>query len=373
MKRYIYEQVKDDLDEKMVFIGGPRQVGKTHFSKSFAAQEFTDFKYLNWDDDGDRLCILERKIPRSNLLILDEIHKNRKWRGLVKGLFDKFHPELKLIVTGSARLDYYRFGGDSLQGRYHYLRLHPLSIKELEIKTQADLIRLLKLGGFPEPYFSGSEKSARRWSRSYRQRLIREDLPAIEKTEDLARLELMALRLPGLVGSPLSLNSLREDLGVSHATATKWFRILERLYHVFSVPPFGSPKIKSVKKEFKHYHYDWSLVEDEGSRFENFVGSHLLKWCHWMEDAEGIDMELRYFRDREQREVDFVILRDNKPMLFCEVKASGKNYSPHLYYLKKKFPHVRAIQITLDPTDSLINPDGLELISALQFLQELPV
>ncbi len=198
-------------------------------------------------------------------------------------------------------------------------------------------MRLLKLGGFPEPYFSGSEKSARRWSRSYRQRLIREDLPAIEKTEDLAPRINGAIRLPTLVGSPLSLNSLREDLGVSHATATKWFRILERLYHVFSVMPFGSPKIKSVKKEFKHYHYDWSLVENEGSRFENFIGSHLLKWCHWMEDSEGLDMELRYFRDREQREVDFVVLRDKNLYSFAKQNL-GKELCARILLSQEEIP-----------------------------------
>lgn len=372
-KRYIYQLVKEDIQNKMVFIGGPRQVGKTHFSKTFAAHEFPNSNYMNWDNDEDRLAILNREIPKSHLLILDEIHKNRKWRGLVKGLYDKFNPDLKIIVTGSARLDYYRFGGDSLQGRYHYLRLHPLSIKELGIDTQMDLLKLLRLGGFPEPFFSGSERSAKRWAKSYRQRLIREDLTSIEKTEDLARLELMTMRLPTLVGSPLSLNALREDLQVSHGTVTKWLQILERLYHIFTIHPFGAPKIKSVKKEFKHYHYDWSLLSDEGGRFENFIGSHLMKWCHWMEDSEGEDIELRYFRDKEQREVDFVVVQNQQPILFCEVKLSDQAIASNLRYLKKKFPHVRSVQVVLAPIEPILSPDGVEKISALQFLKELPV
>lgn len=371
--RYIYQIVKEDIQNKMVFIGGPRQVGKTHFSKAFAASEYPDSNYLNWDNDDDRLAILNRVIPKSNLLILDEIHKNRKWRGLVKGLFDKFSPALKIMVTGSARLDYYRFGGDSLQGRYHYLRLHPLSVKEVGISSQTGLLDLFKLGGFPEPYFSSSERVAKRWSKTYRQRLIREDLTAIEKTEDLARLELMAMRLPDLVGSPLSINALRVDLQVSHATASKWLQILERMYHVYTVHPFGAPKIKSVKKEFKHFHYDWSLVAEKGQRFENFIGSHLLKWCHWLEDSEGEDMELRYFRDNEQREVDFVITKDGNPILFCEVKLSDKSPSPNLRYLKKKFPTVRAVQVLLDPIDPTIHLDGIEILPALSFLNDLPV
>ncbi len=371
--RYIYQILKEDLEQKMVFIGGPRQVGKTYLSKKLAENLYPNFSYLNWDDADDRMMILSRNFPKADLLIFDEIHKNRKWRGLIKGLYDKFHPSMKILVTGSARLDYYRFGGDSLQGRYFYFRLHPLSVRELGLSTNTELLKLLKLGGFPEPYFSGSERSARRWSRSYRQRLIREDLSALEKTEDLARVELMAMRLPDLVGNPLSINSLREVLDVSHGTAKKWLQIFERLYHIFTVSPFGSPKIKSVKKEFKHYHYDWSLVPSEGGRFENFIGSHLLKWCHWIEDSEGIDMELRYFRDKEQREVDFVVLRDGKPILFCEVKVSDKSFSPNLFYLKQKFPTVRAIQVIQEPIQPVISTNGLELISAIDFLNELPV
>lgn len=373
LRKYLFNAVKNDLREKMVFIGGPRQVGKTYFAKHFAEKEYPNHAYLNWDFDEDRLAILERRITKADLLIFDEIHKNRKWRGLVKGLYDKFTPRIKILVTGSARLDYYRFGGDSLQGRYHYFRMHPLSVKELGITNQLKLLNLVNLGGFPEPYFSGSPRTAKRWSRSYRQKLIREDLVALEKTEDLARLELMAIRLPDLVGSPLSINALREDLEVSHATAKKWLQILERLYHVFTVSPFGSPKIKSVKKEFKHYHYDWSLVQDFAYRFENFVGSHLLKWCHWIEDSEGIDMELRYFRDKEQREVDFVVIQNRKPILFCEVKLSDSKASPHLNYLKQKFPDVRAIQVVLNADNSIVTPQGIEILPALDFLQELPL
>ena len=373
IERYLFKQVKSDLKEKMVFIGGPRQVGKTYLSKEIGRAFEGGCAYLNWDDDDDRRAIFAKEFPKTGLLILDELHKNRKWRQLLKGLYDKNKDMMRILVTGSARLDYYRFGGDSLQGRYHYLRLHPLSVKELGLTTQDDLVTLLKLGGFPEPYFSGSETKARRWSRTYRQRLVREDLAALEKTEDLARIELMTMRLPDLVASPLSINALREDLDVSHVTAAKWFQILERLYHVFRVTPFGSPRIKSVKKEFKHYHYDWSLVPDTGARFENFIGSHLLKWCHFVEDTEGFDMDLRYFRDREQREVDFVILQDQKPLLFCEVKTNDKTFSSHLRYLKSKFPHVRAVQITLNPTPPIITGDGLELLSAMDFLKDLPV
>ena len=371
--RYLTSQVVEDLERKMVFIGGPRQVGKTTLAKEIMKKWGKTAAYMNWDRSIDRDKILKNQFPDAKLIVFDEIHKYRRWRGLVKGLFDHLHPHVKILVTGSARLDYYRFGGDSLQGRYHYLRLHTLSVKELSLKTQTAFEQLLRLGGFPEPYFANSDRFAKRWSREYRQRLVREDLASLEATQNLDKVELMMIRLPDLVGSPLSLNSLREDLEINYATAKKWFSILERLYHVFKVLPFGSSKIKAVKKEYKHYHFDWSLVVDPGARFENLIACHLLKWCHWLEDTEGDDMELRYFRDIEKREVDFVIVKNRKPELIIEVKSSDKNPTLALKYLHAKFPNVRAVQLCLHLDEPFRTNDGIEVLSGLDFLSQLPV
>jgi hypothetical protein len=204
----------------------------------------------------------------------------------------------RILVTGSARLDLYRHGGDSLQGRYHYLRLHPFSVAELGMSGRKDFQQLLALGGFPEPFLSGSKVEARRWSREYRSRLVTEDVASLEDVQDLGRMELLVLRLPQLVGAALSLNALREDLEVSHRTVSRWFDILERLYAVFRLPPFGAPGVRAVRKARKHHHFDWSLVPDEAGRFENLVASHLLKWVHFQQDTQGRDVELRYLHPR---------------------------------------------------------------------------
>lgn len=368
MIRYLQKQIEQDLQEKMVFVGGPRQVGKTTLAKAILG---TNEGYLNWDIPEQRSQILKRNIPLTPLVVFDEIHKNRQWRNYLKGLYDERHESLQILVTGSARLDFYRFGGDSLQGRYHYLRLHPLSVAELAIQEEKGFMDLLSLGGFPEPFFSGSLEKARRWSHEYRSRLIQEDIMSLEYIHDVGNLELLMLRLPDLVGSPLSLNALREDLQVSHGTVNKWLKILERLYGIFRLSPFGAPKIRAVKKEQKHYHFDWSLVPDQSKRFENMVASHLLKWVHFVDDTEGRDIELRYFRDVDGREVDFVIMEDGKPVRFIECKWSDGGIDPSLRYLKERFPEAEAWQIYAVGTKKYRSRGGVSVTSAIDFLGEL--
>ncbi len=368
MDRYLTSQTKRDLSKKMVFLGGPRQVGKTTIAKSISKDPKG---YLNWDIAEHREKILKREIPSSEVLILDEIHKYRSWRNYLKGLFDLSSRERKIPVTGSARLDLYRFGGDSLQGRYHYLRLHPLSVAELNINCRKDMMALLELGGFPEPFLGGSQVEAKRWSREYRTRLIREDVASLERIQDLGNLELLMLRLPELVGSPLSLNALREDLQISHKTLASWVAVLERMYAIFRLSPIGAPKIRAVKKEQKHYHFDWSLVPDMSRRFENMTASHFLKWVHFEQDTKGRELELFYFRDIDGREVDFVITEDRRPSMLIECKWADDEVSKSLRYLKNKFPAAEAWQIHAVGNKDYKTPEGIRVTQALELFKGL--
>ena len=368
-KRYLATPVENDLARKMVFVGGPRQVGKTTLAKSLLGSAAKG--YLNWDIAKDRESILKRELPNTSIWAFDEIHKYKPWRSYLKGLYDQFKDTHKILVTGSARLDYYRRGGDSLQGRYHYLRLHPLTVAELGIKTQKDLEELFHLGGFPEQFFMGSHIESKRWSREYRQRLIQDDLVSLENIRDLGTLELLMIRLPELVGSPLSINSLREDLQVSHNTVANWLDIFVRLYAIFRISPFGTSFLRAVKKEQKHYHYDWTLIDNEGVRFENIVAVHLQKWVHYEEDTKGRDIELRYFRDVDGREVDFVIVEKGKPILAIECKWNNTEINKGLKYFKKHFPKCEAVQISWKTENNYISADGIKVCDALTFLQGL--
>lgn len=374
IRRYLETQVKADLKRKMVFIGGPRQVGKTTFAMSLQPRD--QISYLNWDIDENRSQILKKELTNQPLLVLDELHKYKKWRNYLKGLYDAIKTgsatSRQILVTGSARLDLYRYGGDSLQGRYHYFRMMPFSLGELQGQTGSanDLETLFKFGGFPEPFSLQSEVETRRWSKEYRTRLIREDLRDLEQIQDLGSFELLMNRLPDCVGNPLSVNALREDLQVAHKTAKKWIQVLERLYSIFQIPPFGGPKIRAVKKEQKPYFYDWSVVENEGTRFENMVAVHLLKHVYWLEDSQGLTLELRYFRDTDSREVDFVITEKLKPLFFVECKLSETMISPHLKYLCAKYPKVPAFQIHLRGSKDFQTPEGIRVCPAHVFLRD---
>ena len=365
-RRYLDAVVRADLEAKMVFVAGPRQVGKTTLAKQILPDQAG---YLNWDVPEHRESILTRELPAVPVLALDELHKYRSWRNYLKGLFDGAGQGMRILVTGSARLDAYRRSGDSLQGRYHLHRLHPLSVAELG--DPSSLHDLLRLGGFPEPFFSGSERTARRWSRDYRTLLIREELTSLEQIVDLGNLELLALRLPDLVGAPLSLNAVREDLGVSHDAVRRWVAALERLYAVVRLSPFGAPAMRAIKKAQKHYLFDWTRVPEMPQRFENLVAMALLKWVHQQQDAEARDLELRYFRDLDGREVDFVVTERRVPILLVEAKWADTRVDRNLRYLKQRFPDAESWQLSATGTKDVRTPEGIRLAPAPRLLSPL--
>lgn len=343
--RYLQSYTQDALREKLVFIGGPRQVGKTTMALHLvgASLDAKPDYYLNWDISEHKARILKNELNlKSKTLVFDEIHKYAKWRRFLKGFYDEFYPRKNAIVTGSARLDFYRKGGDSLQGRYRYFRLHPYSLRELSARPNSnDTRHLLQYSGFPEPLSYSDETRWRLWQRERIEKVVYADLRDLERVQELSLVDLLIESLPERIGSPLSIQNLREDLEVSHDTVKRWITILENLYMCFRVAPFGSSKIRAVKKEQKLYFWDWTQAHDPGARFENLVACQLLKFCHYKEDTEGYRMDLRYIRDTDGREVDFVVLQDKKPLFAIECKFSDTALSKTIGYFQERteIPH----------------------------------
>lgn len=393
MERRITKQILSDLNKKMVFLSGPRQCGKTTFAK-----ELFDIKpgiYYNWDNKIHQKFILKNQLDfDQHFWIFDEIHKYRKWRNFLKGFFDTYKDEISILATGSARLEFYGKGGDSLQGRYFPHHLHPFTLSEVAgvpfygienichfgsqptTSTKETLEDLLQLGGFPEPFLSGSEMEAKRWRLSYGERLIQEEIRSLEKVQDLASMELLSEQLESVAGSVISVNSLREDLSVAFGTVNNWLHILERLFVCFRLQPFGPAKIKAVKKEQKLYLWDWARIKkNEGARFENMIALHLIRLVDWARDIEGEKLELRYFKMRTGEEVDFVLLKDKKPWVAIEVKLQEQPLAKSLVYLLERTHIPHAFQVFLhgnkEHNFGKINGTIVRSISAERFLLNL--
>jgi predicted AAA+ superfamily ATPase len=336
--RYLSQCIREDLEFKMVFIGGRRQVGKTTLSLEFLDDHsISNQGYLNWDNPTIRRDLINGILPDSKIIVLNEIHKYKMWRNLVKGFYDTKKDKQKFIITGSARLDYFKNGGDSMQGRYHYYRLHPYSLLELSSKpNQEDIKHLFNFGGFPEPLFRNDMRHLRRWQNERIQRVLNDDVRDLSSIKDISLLGLLIEELPLKIGSPLYVQKLSFALQVSHPTVTNWLEILDAMYVSFRVAPYGSSKIRAVKKEQKLYLWDWSVVQDPGARFENMVASQLLKYCHFLYDYQGYKMELRYISDTDGREIDFVVLQDGQPLFAVECKLHDTSISPNIKYFTER-------------------------------------
>ena len=385
--RYLTETIIKDLENKMVFIGGARQVGKTTLAKDIIAKQFNDTTYYNWDFNPDRKKIISYELPgEPSLLIFDEIHKYKKWKTLIKGIYDTYNQKYKIIVTGSASLNIFRRGGDSLQGRYHYYTLHPFTLNEVEniknnlqpfeeltfqrsfYKSSSEI--LLTFGGFPEPMLSQDDKILRRWHNEKLERLFREDIRDIENIRDINSMKLLGDLLPSKAASPLSINNISTDLEVSHRAINNWLNILESFYYLFRVYPFTSKKIRSIKKEPKLYLIDWSEIDNEGSRFENMIASHLLKFVQYLYESEGYKAGLFYLRNVDKKEVDFLVTVNNKPWFSVEAKHSDKSPSPNITYFKERLKIPFNYQVIRENNVDIMK-DGIRVISFSKFLSGL--
>jgi predicted AAA+ superfamily ATPase len=347
--RYIKEYIIKDLKRKMVFLGGPRQVGKTTLAKNILKQELSSGRYFNWDFDEDRQDLLARKWKAdSTLVIFDELHKYPNWKNWIKGIYDTNESSTNFLVTGSARLDVYRRGGDSLLGRYHYWRLHPFGFDECpETMTPKEVFaRLMTVGGFPEPFLDGDEREARRWRRERFNRILREDIRDLEPIRNISLLDLFIDQLRTRVGGLIVMSNLAGEIQVSPKTVVNWLDVLERMYLVFAVRPYTKNLPRAVIKPPKVFFFDnGDVLGDEGAIFENLVATQLLKRIHLLEDRDGYRYELRYIRDKEGREVDFIILKEDHIQELIEVKFSDDKISNHLKYYAEKLNPKKATQI----------------------------
>ncbi len=351
---------------QMALVSGPRQVGKTTACRSLGGA------YLNWDNQDDRRLLLKGPVALADrlgldrlraqppLVVLDELHKHARWKGLLKGFFDTYGDRAQVLVTGSSRLDIFRRGGDSLMGRYLLYRMHPWSVAECErvglpereirppVPIQPeDWAALWTHGGFPEPFLRRDARFTHRWQSLRHDQLAREDLREVTRVQELGTLETLMRILAERSGQQLIYSNLAGDLGVAVDTVRRWVDLLGRLHYGFLVRPWFTHVAKALRKEPKWFLRDWSGVADEGARAETLVACHLLKAVEGWTDLGFGDFELRYLRDKQKREVDFLVVKDQQPWFLVEVKASATKLSPALRHFQEQTGAAHAFQAVI--------------------------
>lgn len=375
MRRYYQNVIEDHFKhyQQMAFVTGPRQVGKTTISQNICA-EVPFSKYLNWDQLVDRQILLtgveaiiqdlpiNAAVTQKPIIIIDEIHKYKNWKNFLKGFIDEFKGKLDLVITGSAKLNIIRRGGDSLMGRYFLYRVHPLSVRELlstdlitteiQLPKEIDDARfntLFEFGGFPEPFLQHSAQFSNRWQLLRQEQMFKEDIKNSENIQDLSQFELLGELIKHQAAQQMKYSELAKKVRAADTTIRRWIKLLESYYYCFSIKPFTANISRSLIKEPKIYLWDWSQVLDKGAKIENFVASHLLKAVQAWQDSGLGKYELFYIRDKEKKEVDFVITKNNAAWILIEVKSSAKEkLSEHLILFQQQTKAPFAFQLAYD-------------------------
>ena len=392
-----YALDKEWLSNRMLFIAGPRQVGKTTYAQKKINQ--LGGSYFNWDDRKVRNLYMsdpsffDNEDKFGQLIVFDEIHKMRKWKNILKGLYDVYKSNYRFIITGSAKLDTFRRSGDSLVGRYFLTHMFPLSVGDLsniDFKEYTEANSLLKdahnsepkfsyeeidqlinLGGFPEPFFKNSHSFRRRWQAQHQELLIREDLRDLSNIRSLDTVENLILLLESKVSSLCTIDPLARTLEVDFKTIRQWLLQLEKIMLIFSIKPWNKKITRALHKSSKVYFYDWASVSPKGAMLENFVASQLFKACTLWQDRYGHKYDLNYIRTYDGAEVDFLITYEKNPWLLIEVKHGQPDVPSSLYRFKTEL-NIPALLLTNLPKINLKKKEGISIMSLERFLSILP-
>ena len=275
-----------------------------------------------------------------------------------------------------------------MMGRYFPYHVHPLSVAELlttELPGEEIIRPPLKLddeewtalcdfGGFPEPFLKRSRMFSSRWNRLRREQLLKSDIRDLTRISEIDQFSALAEILANRSGEQLVYKALGNEVKIDEKTAKSWTAALKHLFYGFEIRPWYKNVENSIRKTPKWFLRDWALVVEPGKRFETMVACHLLKAVEGWTDLGLGEFELFYIRDKQKREVDFMVTRDHEPWMLVEAKQGERKLSDNLIRFagKLKVPH--AFQVVKDlPYENvdLFKYERPVIAPALTFLSQL--
>ncbi|MGE3062133.1 MAG: ATP-binding protein [bacterium] len=400
MKRNLYTNALNSIvdDKKILLVTGARQSGKTTIAKQFM-DNFKNGIYFNYDSDrkyllnNPRFYEEQNKVDDSPLLVVfDELHKYRSWKTYMKGNYDRNRDDFRYLVTGSGDLNISYKTKESLAGRFELIHVFPFTLNEFFNRCSYDeffsnpigmpgslgsrnsfdtMNGLLNISPFPEPFLKSSKQFYKRWSKSYFPQIINIDLKYSAVFHELDKLETLFDILSLKVCSGFSYSNVANDIEVSPPTVKQWMKLLESHFLTFSLAPYGKFS-RTIKKQRKVYLYDYGRIENESSKYENFVALELFRFVKNANDF-GESVNMFYVKDKDQREVDFIITYNGKPFLLIEAKENDED-TKNLKHFQTIFKIPAVLLVRKSGIHKLLTngEHKITVISADKFLSTLP-
>ncbi|MHB8232711.1 MAG: ATP-binding protein [bacterium] len=328
----------------VVTVTGPRQSGKTTLIK----YAFADKKYVNLETpDIRQFAINDPKgfLAQYDNAVLDEIQRAPDLLSYIQPIVDENRQQGQFIIMGSQQFEVLNNISQSLAGRTALLKLLPFSIPEIKDIADVSLTdKLIYTGFYPRIYDMGIEPHQALGD--YIATYVERDIRQLISIKDLNLFEKFLKLCAGRIGQLLNLQSLANDIGVSHTTVRSWISILESSYIIFLLPPWYNNFSKRLIKSPKLYFYDVGLasyllgIENEnqvfrdplrGNLFENLAVTEVLKYRF----NKGMKSNLYFYRDSKGLEID-LIYEIGRNILPIEIK-SGATISEDFFKNLKKF------------------------------------
>jgi predicted AAA+ superfamily ATPase len=356
------------LERRVLLLSGPRQSGKTTLARELESDQ-TEYRTL---DDGTLREAAENDpqgfIKRSTkTLIIDEVQRIPSLLPAIKKAVDEDNRPGQYLLTGSANIQSIPTVKESLAGRIAKIRLRPLVQGEMrEIAPQFiesafkqsflhshahyDRDALLEIafrGGFPEP-MKLQDRGRKRWHTDYINAILERDLKDITKIHRKNAMRELVNVLAAWSGKFMDLSAIGSGLSIQRSTIESYINALEALYLVERVYPWTKTDYDRVGKQNRLFMVDSGLMSSllrwkmdqvrldpdrSGKLIETFAFNEIMAQV----DAGDGRYELFHYRDREKREIDFLIEREDNALLGIEIKAGsaiGKNDFKHMKWFQ---------------------------------------